>query len=288
MEKLFDGDEFCVLSHADLDGVVCVILLMNAFKNQLLDFKVSGYGEGKISANLKKLSKKSSKLVISDLSLSDELLDEVDKLFDDVVYLDHHETTDLSGRDYKSIINMNASGCLITLALCVEYGFKCSEPLKTMVKYANDYDLWNHKFFNSRLLNNAYWILGPFEFFDNFIYGIPPNFKKSELYKKTVNEEKKKKAHFETCDTYIVDNIRVVVTNDYISDAQLFYKENNLFIIKDDQGFSLRSEENLAPLYKLLEEEGIDCGGHKCAGGGTYDGEEEMMKAIEMFVNYLS
>ncbi len=153
--------------------------------------------------------------------------------------------------------------------------------------------MWNHKYFDSRILNNIYWELGPFEFVKQYSKGLEKAWNERANYARGVAIDNEKKVWFEKCESYSIDageeKIRVVFSTKYGSDTTFFYPENNLIIIRNNKQFSLRSSHDLTDLYEQLAGKNITCGGHPGAGGGAFDNSnDDLMTIAELFVNYIN
>ena len=140
----------------------------------------------------------------------------------------------------------------------------------------------------SKILNNIYWEIWPFKFFDLYFNGLDKNWLRQPEYARALVIEKEKEAYFKKTENYEVEELRVVFAGKYASDASFFFPEEHLIIIRSDKNFSLRSNKSLILLYNKLKEHGIECGGHALAGGAEYNKDQDkLMKAIELFVEHI-
>lgn len=280
----FNDENFGLLTHADLDGVGCYILIKDFLNDKLIWVCPTGYKS--IEKNIKKISKKTKNILLTDLCLDQKYIDSIDKIFDNKFMIDHHQSSFERNIPFKSKINIEASGTLLTLHWLMKQGYKPSNDMKRFVKYVNDFDLWIHNHYESRILNNIYWELNFFDFYDEFKNGIGNNFKESEIYKIGLSIEEKKKNVILAADNWnINDKFRIVVIDKYISDVQFHYNEPYIIIVQDKK-LSFRSTESLIDFYIELSNNGYECGGHKFAGGVVYNSDEDLFEIIELVVNF--
>ena len=96
---------------------------------------------------------KGKKVVICDLSLSEENFNKIKKLTKDLLIIDHHLTTIKNTKnieDNKKIIDTDHSGAYLTW----EY-FNSDEEIPDIIKYIEDHDLWRFKLYKSRELYSS-------------------------------------------------------------------------------------------------------------------------------------
>jgi hypothetical protein len=282
-----DEKRLGILTHNDLDGMGCYILLKRCLK--IHDFIFSKNHE--IIKNLNKLrSKGCNELIITDLSLTQNEIDLADKLFDKVIWIDHHLTSYDVTAPFKSIINNKASGTLLTLYYLNKKGIHFNKGMKTLVKYINDYDLWEHKYKESLLLNNILYDGPLMEFYDEFKNGIG-DFEdhNNEKRKRAEEIQEQKEDTISKFETYDIEGIlKVVIADSYISDISLYYKDfDNFVILQKDYKLSIRSKNDMSEFYKLMKDKGFAGGGHKNAGGAKVNNDEEFMEFVELFYNFM-
>jgi oligoribonuclease NrnB/cAMP/cGMP phosphodiesterase (DHH superfamily) len=271
------------LVHNDTDGVGCLILL----KKYLNIDNYIMTSIPKFEYNLYRLKERGiTDLIIADLSLDQHLIDVVNNEFENVVWIDHHESSLGHEVPFKNLINMNGSGTLLTMKWLKDVfpDIKFSREMKTLVKLINDYDLWIHNHPESNLLNNLFFSDKPSVFMDTFKNGIGTFLDNDDNYKKAVAIQEKKESEIVAMETYLVGDMRVVLADNYISDISLMFPEEHFFIIKGN-GFSLRSNKAMKTLYNEYNEKGYTAGGHSNAGGGQLKGKE-VVDAIEIFYNF--
>ncbi len=278
MFKIFNDENFFVLTHFDLDGSGGPLLLRHCFGEQIAKVIPTGYG--KITGIIKKNSTKN--IFITDINLTQEQIDLTNELYENVYLFDHHETS--IGLKYpkhwKVFLNTKACATKLIYLWLEHNGFDLSSA-KSFVNTVNEYDIWIDPAGNCKYLNNIFWNLSFWKFskaFKNFTWD-------KELWKKAKELEKIKVKEILEMENYEIENlIRVVIGNKYVSDITLHYPENNFIIISKDDKISIRSNKNLLPFYDQLKELNIAVGGHKFAGGITHN---EPMEIIELFYNFL-
>ena len=280
MHKIFNGEDFQVLTHFDLDGAGGPLLLRHCVNDQIT--KVYPCGYGKILSWLQKNYGKN--LFISDLSLSQEEIETADMNFANVIWADHHETS--QGLDYpehwKIMITMKCSATKIIYLWLKHIGYDV-ECAKSFVDNVDDYDMWIHKIPSSMMLNNIFWELSFWKFTDAF---RKFTFNK-DLWKKAKELQEEKLIEIASYENYCIeDTLRVVIGKKYVSDIKLFYpNEEHIIILTGKSKMSIRSSLDLSNFYKELEKIGIKAGGHKNAGGVDFKGEP--MVVIELFYDFI-
>ena len=87
--KIFNNEPFKVITHYDLDGAGGPLLLKHCFGEQMMYPKTCGYG--KLTGTIEKNSCKN--LIITDLSPTQEQIQLIDELYENVIWFDHHDTS---------------------------------------------------------------------------------------------------------------------------------------------------------------------------------------------------
>jgi len=136
--KIFNGEEFTILTHFDLDGAGGPLLFRHCFGEKVTGVFPCGYG--KVKANIQKHACKN--IVLTDLSLNQENIDLVNELYENVYYFDHHpQSTKLDfPKHWHSFVNL---GCCATklVYLWLEYQKFDLSCAKEFVEMVNDYDV---------------------------------------------------------------------------------------------------------------------------------------------------
>jgi len=279
MMRIFKGEKFTVITHFDLDGAGGPLLLKYCFDGVT---KVSPCGYGKLTGVIEKNAQKN--LVITDLSLTQEQVDLVDELYENVYLFDHHPASKKLDfpKHWKTFINDKCCATKLIYLWLTHIGYDVSHA-KTFVDHVNDYDMWEHKIPASRMLNNAFWDLS----FWKFSYAFKDKFTwDPELWKKAKEIEVIKQKEISEYETYLLEDlVRVVLPKKHVSDISLFYTEQKHFLFLKEKTMSVRSIFDLTNFYDQLNELKIEAGGHENAGGITFDGDP--MVVIELFFNYV-
>jgi len=152
MKKISVNSKVLSISHNDLDGVGCSILLSAVFSD--IEYMVCSYYN--INEELLKIDHNDYDWIfITDISPTiDELLDRLPNS----ILLDHHQTA-LWLHDPKKnrYINTNYSGTLLTKKFLDKmYGPDMLLRYRKLSVLINDYDLWIHKYPESKHLNDIY------------------------------------------------------------------------------------------------------------------------------------
>lgn len=279
MKKIFNDEPFTIISHFDLDGCAAPMLFKHCYPKQIKKILYTGYG--KLTKTIEKQS--CNNLVITDLSLTQDQINVVNFLYEEVILIDHHASSEnLKYPDHWKV-HIHLKGCATLLAFhfLQHKGFDLSVA-KKFAEEVNNYDMWIDPSGTSKYLNNAFWILKPWEFREEF-----KNFKwKKSLFKRAKEFQISKEQEILAYENYTIDGIlRVVVGDKYISDISLFFIEDNHIVFRNKNLISLRSKFNMMPFYDQLLELHIEFGGHKNAGGGFFDGDP--VELIELFLNFI-
>ncbi|HIP33581.1 MAG TPA: hypothetical protein EYG89_02345 [Bacteroidia bacterium] len=130
------------LSHIDLDGFFCQYLSSIKYEKDEIKFYNSNYGP-EIKKNLKKIMKLfiigTDKLIITDLSLSNEEISFINELYTsgvDLKVYDHHENETLAKRKYNWMK-------LDTSISASQLYSNENRIITDITKYVNAYDIWD-------------------------------------------------------------------------------------------------------------------------------------------------
>lgn len=263
------------LSHNDMDGVSCTIVINNAFKN-VTNINTSyddllGYLE---SINLASYDV----VLITDLS-PDEETGDVIKKHDNIILLDHHESSlFLHSPEDNRFVDMNKSATMMTKYFCESVTGSSLSYLGRFVELVNIYDMWQeeHNDFDfSRELNTLYFSYFDRKFYSRFFEGV------IEFTKSEQQIIERKKAEFEefwnNLDFYVLNSVNVG-----ICDSQRFANDLAYRMMKDEdvdiaiirntktQRMSVRSRVENFSIGEFLRELDLG-GGHPRAGAVSYD-----------------
>lgn len=175
------------ITHNDLDGAGCSVLMKKFLEP---DFTVYlNYDE--IDNFIINNSHKYHKIIITDLSPSLEvakfLVESVDVLF-----IDHHITSEHLVEYFDSFHDTTKSGTLLTFEWLMENNFKCGS-YRTFAESVNDYDMWHLRIADSLKLNMLFSLLGIDRFVERFLKNSSVKFDSREALLLDIEEEAKNK-----------------------------------------------------------------------------------------------
>jgi hypothetical protein len=283
-----------LMTHWDLDGVGCLILLNHVFKFE----HIQPTSYKKVDENIDKISMQADNLFLTDISLEQEQADNISTCFNKAFVIDHHETTKLVKfpKMIKSIVDMRYSATgLVYKWMTKKLNYKFSDSVKELAKYVNDYDLFTLKHENSLIANEIFWSAGSdsfWNFFDRFKDGWLP----TGTDMKTGREKLQAKLdEIESVPKEIFGKLLVIASDKQINEVQFVYPEFDVYlIITEHDKASLRAKVNLLPFIEhlktdfLLGNEIASTGGHKHACGVTFKEGTNIMesKFIEDLFNF--
>ncbi|MFW6272860.1 MAG: DHHA1 domain-containing protein [bacterium] len=254
------------ISHNDMDGVGCQIVLGNVFKNITyvnIDFK-------SVDADLRKIDYKNYDYVfITDIHPDKE---ETLNISNNIILLDHHDSAKrLHNVKKKRFIYTKKCATILTKRF-VENLFDIKlEHLDWLCTIINDYDMWIHEYPLSKRLNLLFYKYFETEFRNRFFDGVT-KLKQKELYYVMYHEEKLQEKINEL-EVYDLEKVKVavIIVSDYLNDLcdYLLRKKDYRVIIalnKKNKSISLRGNVEKLHLGNLLNELQLG-GGHKNAAG---------------------
>lgn len=287
-----------LITHYDLDGASCAILLNSFIKN--LNVKAIGY-QG-LKDTLQKYLKNFDSFIITDLSLDEEMVNQIVESKKKVLWIEHHETSlpfkDYSSNNFNLKTYINEKYCATANVIKFFTRQKFSEELKTLAYLTNDYDTWKLKEEDSRVLNYIFWerkfqaFTKMFErgYDKRLVESFRPGYqrKQEEIYK-----------YLDSCERHdvIEGNKRflMIFAEQHISDVTLAYPYFHFwFIVSNKNKMSVRCDPrfDLSQAFKKLrDDDRIESAGcHKNAGGITIKPSKFKNddKAIEYFLEIIS
>ncbi len=274
------------VSHLDLDGVGCSIVLQNIYKN--IEFRSLKYGE--VNKCLESINFDFYDCVIlTDISPEDE---SVFKLSDKIFLLDHHPSA-LKYNDPNSNRLVREGTCAATFVKeFFENLFKIDlSYLNDLLNIINDYDLWILNDSRSWAFNELYFKMYESDFIRRFKNGDtklrPDELKYIDERRKLFNEEYKK------LDIYEFDSINACffIGTNFINDfCHKLMDENGydvtICVNPKSRNCSVRTKRDDLDVGKVLQELGIG-GGHKKAGAFRLNMNEEVSTKLDMIEKYL-
>jgi len=267
------------LNHYDLDAVACGLVLKNTF--EYVKMVPTGYGKlPKIILNIEKhlTKEKFDYVYITDLNLEINQLKFINKVCKKLnipfIYIDHHESNiELIHNPKKNrfVFIEQSAGVLTKNYIETKYNLDLSF-LNEFLKYSNDYDLWKHKYKNSKKLNHLFEIYHPHKMIKRFINGFD-KFNEMELkhIAKCEQEIENEWENLDISDTpgWKISSI-ILKNGKYINDmAERCLELDNLdvlIIFYGNDKISVRAKNEDVNVAETLTRYNLG-GGHKYAGG---------------------
>jgi len=293
-----------LLTHYDLDGVGCDILL-----SKLWGFEKKhccGYGKIREKISNGELMWYDS-AVISDVSLTEEQYKKISEEYEDkFLYIDHHQPSiemveKLANNKSPCIVNNKFSA---TALIFQTFSSKLNTSPNTIkfISAIDAYDMWRHithpDIFNRGYdLNILFWKYGYFDFYDRFYESMNIIF--TPMEQKWITDHKKRRDFaLENSEMTEFGKNSLCVINvpaDYVNDYTLQYPEYDFYymICVDRDGnlvLSVRSTVNVewVSVGHVLREVRdsydiiLSAGGHKQAGGVDFDSKTPLDSIIDI------
>jgi oligoribonuclease NrnB/cAMP/cGMP phosphodiesterase (DHH superfamily) len=309
------------ITHSDMDGVGCSIIMNKLFHDHL------GFDESQIVRatyndlfqnimNFASFPQEDTILIITDLNVETQFLKKLLDLSNvkKLLYIDHHERSD--GRkgleslkyfepsrfEYRWRKGVSATKSAYDFS--VKHGIQTSKEFEKLINIIDIYDEW-HKSdirFNEALgLNSIYWDIGFDEFYKKFYDGLVWT---KEMKEFVAGKFKEQNEYFEEAEKYnqIVefDKKKVLISfnpkGKYTNLYTLRY-DADLFILFDYETklmrkFSLRSTNdyydcNAISLKAAKNLKGAQAGGHKATAGISVPIEIGMDELITELLNVI-
>lgn len=309
-------DKITQLSHYDLDGIVCAIIV----KKYLPKTNISNYqcGYNKLNQIIdkmieeNKILQQSPPLFVTDISLTQDQLELLSKNFSKVFVIDHHEQTEKLSPlpNVKIIYDGKFCGAHIVYEffkkVYSDNPISLSENFRKLVYLANDYDMWLHEDPNSYMLNELFWEMNWNKFFKTFSDGfdkIPEKEVKriKEKIKIKYNELESMKI-YKIPDSKNPDAVFCIIDkyNSIKNDITLFWKKKYKYFFiydKDIKALHLRTGDGAEInyndiLHSLFDDTKPDYienfGGHAYAASVTFKeftDSNQVMETVEKIYN---
>jgi len=265
------------LNHYDLDCVACALALNGTFDS--VHMIPTGYG--KLPAIIKNIEthitkRKYDEFYITDLNLSKKQYDYCKAVANkhgvNITYIDHHESgieEMHSPKENRFVFIEQSAGLLTKNYLEAKYGVDLSY-LNSFIKLSNDYDLWIHKYPESKALNFIYDLYRPYKMIKRFANGLDEFTKKEKLeIIKRFNEieEAWEKLEILDDDTYKISAIftKGRLINEMADKTLKLDNIDIVIVFTNDKSISVRCNLDEIAVGSTLEL--IGGGGHRHAGG---------------------
>jgi oligoribonuclease NrnB/cAMP/cGMP phosphodiesterase (DHH superfamily) len=274
-------------THLDWDGSMCSIILGHVYQNlNIID--TSFY---KIDALMESLDYSNYDYVIlTDIHPDNK---ELLNLSDNIIMIDHHE----SAIEYNNPSKMHyvipgVCGAVLTKRFVEKmYGIKLSF-LDEIVKYTNDYDMWELKYPRSKLLNDVmFYLYRPKKFREKFFDGRTNFTSEEEDWLK--QRDIKFAELYDSLDVYEFDKIPGCITEsrEFINEIchKLMEEEGYKFVVVRNPSsgrVSIRHNIDELDIGTFLKEKGWG-GGHCYAGGAWIGNNEEYKNKLLIIEKYV-
>lgn len=154
------------ITHADMDGAACSIILKNFYETVYV-VPVTYTTEAFLLDAIKEYDEKYDAIIVTDYYPS-KMINELRKKAA-VLVLDHHESVEQYNNDTDIIINTLYAGCKLTYNFISK--FKDISYLEAFTNLVDDWDMFRLKDPKSPYYNTLYWEMGPKWFMRRFITG---------------------------------------------------------------------------------------------------------------------
>lgn len=279
MKKIPRNARILSVSHNDMDGAGCQILLGSIYKN--IDYMNFAYGDVVDKGLMAIDGDAYDYIFVTDISPK---IEEVLDRFDNLILIDHHQNAKNNPKKNR-FVNKNYSATFLTHHFLKKmYGEERMKPYTKLVKIINDYDMWKLKYKGSIYMNYIYGLYNMEKFRERFKDGdIKLTKKENDYIRQKVKEFDEQ---YEELEIYEFDDIN----------ACMF--QSNVFI--NEFSHRLMNEEgydvvffNTTKNYKLAIRSSIDFnfgeyfrekgigGGHEKAAGIDTQSEEAMQETLD-------
>jgi len=311
------------VTHADMDGVGCSIILSHLFKDKMelgdIEITKTSYSDlHQTIMNTISYPQEDTILIISDLGVDTEFLKKILEIphIKKLLYIDHHERSDSrTGLDSLKYFNKGKfqyrwrkgfSATASVYEFCLKSGIDQSKELDYLVKVIDAYDEWklkDPKFNEGLALNEIYWDIGFDEFFNKFYHGLEWTLEMKRFVKDRFNEQNEYfKNNEEFIQEFELGKEKVLISfnpqGKYNNLYSLRY-DANLFILFDYESnslkkFSLRASNNSKIDCNVIARDIADKikggkgGGHKGAAGLSVPTEVDLEELFDAILEVLS
>jgi oligoribonuclease NrnB/cAMP/cGMP phosphodiesterase (DHH superfamily) len=272
------------ISHNDFDGATCQIVLDNVYKN-ISFINTTFYYIDEILESV--IYSKYDYVILTDINPSNpKLIDFSNK----IVLIDHHNTAlNYHNPSKLRFVTDKACAAMLTKRFVETMYNKKLYHLDNLVKYANDYDLWIHKYPKSKLLNDLMFYKYRPEKFREFFRDGRTSFTQEEQ-EFLLQRKKDFDKIWNELVVYDIDGVRgaLILQNEFINElAEKLMKEENyeIVIIKNPKNgrTSVRHCIDGFDVGLVLKELGVG-GGHKESAGMFIDDMNVLNEKIKLIV----
>lgn len=184
-----NGELIINVTHTDLDGVGCAIV--STAKHRTVNVIYADYGNvnERVNEALDMIIDFDIALdvvtfIISDISVVADTAKRLDDLSMNglnVILADHHKTAEwLNAYSWATVRSEGHSGASLLYEILGKPTY-AKNDYGDLVEMIKDYDLWIHKYANSKDMNRLFYLIGRQAFYDRFLNDPDINFRESEL-----------------------------------------------------------------------------------------------------------
>lgn len=288
IKKLTQNSKILNLTHDDLDGITCSIILGNVFKSKNIDYHYCSYYN--IDSILKNINYDNYDFIfMTDITPNVKSLD---GLPDKIILIDHHDSA-INLNDPKNYKFINTKYCASKLVkfFCEKYFDINLSYLNKLVYYTNDYDMWIHESKNSMQLNYLVYYYWQEKFRKRFFDGNMKLTNDEKQYLLDRNKEYKKKYKELNVYNFERGNSCFISSKDFINEFchDLMNEKGYDFVFcrnEKNNSISIRTIREDFHIGNCLKDLGLG-GGHKMAAGfvckldNLYDNIEIILDKIE-------
>lgn len=268
------------ISHSDLDGAVCSILVKEYARQKKIPCEVLKFG---YKDNIHELLKgnENNKIIITDICPRDV------EDSNNILLIDHHQGAEECLIKNK-IVNSNegTSGCKLVYDYFTKAGIVFDEKFRRLMEMGHDYDSWTHKYKASKLLNYLFGFYYFYRFVDRFEYGFDKFTEDEQTFLRCKQNDIKN----------ILTNLKYSAINDKVA---FVIEEHNLADIAEElyqnRGFLyvfMYSPKRNSMSMRSHNDAIINCGefleifgggGHRTSGGVVIKEESKINEILDAF-----
>jgi hypothetical protein len=284
--KISKNSKVLAMVHNDMDGHTCAIVLANVFNN----IRVISATFTNIDTIIKNQNFEDYDVVfMCDVYPKDE---NIIKQIPNLIMLDHHATNSFHDPKKFRIVAEEMSATMLT-HLYIQNLMKVDlSHLNNLVYIVNDYDMWIHKNYKSKMLNELFFFYKADKFRERFMDGD------TRLTEKEIAFIRKRKKEFidayEHLEVYDMSKINacffIVETGGFINDlCEALLKKEKYDVVFCQNTYngniSVRTNKEEIDLGALFTEAGIG-GGHAASSGlrtveNTPEATKDVLKVAE-------
>jgi oligoribonuclease NrnB/cAMP/cGMP phosphodiesterase (DHH superfamily) len=281
------------LTHKDLDGAVCSILVKEYCRQHDIEYRVYPVTYRTVDSTFKQIYMPSKTelfplFVLTDISLEVEPGNIGD--FKNLLLIDHHDKPKSLIKNQNCIIDGPAA-CKLTFDTMTRLGARYTEQMKSLVKFADDYDTWTHKYKLSKRLNQLYYLYSFNDFTSRFARGLEDLNSDETTFLKWKEQDIKKKCEALKIER-VTDEIALVIANVDVDEVASYIYEHlgykYVIVWKSNfAGVSIRSTHNAKEVSDFCKQQ--RGGGHKHAGAFVLflNNIDEVADIVEKFIEYV-